>query len=167
MVGCNFCPFAAKELKRGSIHYEVLTGATTVTTLETVMTLVDQLDSNSTNEMFSIIGKKLSYSVTYSGRNGPDQKDEEKKCVLTDEQVNKILTTLQDKKLNADDSLIYNLPATEAPYTSETITILVTKGKKITKVRVKGIYTQIANKTLYTNSLYLINVIRNMLKKCS
>ena len=124
-------------------------------------------DSHSTNEMFSIIGKKLSYSVTYSGRNGPDQKDEEKKCVLTDEQVNKISTTLQDKKLNADDSLIYNLPATEAPYTSETITILVTKGKKTTKVRVKGIYTQIANKTLYTNSLYLINVIRNMLKKCS
>ena len=55
VVGCNFCPFAAKELKRGSIHYEVLTGATTVTTLETVMTLVDQLDSNSTIETSLLI----------------------------------------------------------------------------------------------------------------
>ena len=45
VVGCNFCPFAAKELRRGSIHYEVLHGATTVAALETVMTLFRQLDS--------------------------------------------------------------------------------------------------------------------------
>ena len=45
VVACNFCPFAAKELKRGSIHYEVLTGATTVKVLETVMALFQQLDS--------------------------------------------------------------------------------------------------------------------------
>ena len=24
VIGCNFCPFAAKEVKRGSIHYEIL-----------------------------------------------------------------------------------------------------------------------------------------------
>lgn len=24
VVGCNFCPFAAKEMKRGSVHYEVI-----------------------------------------------------------------------------------------------------------------------------------------------
>ena len=25
MVGCNFCPFASRELRQGGIHYEVLT----------------------------------------------------------------------------------------------------------------------------------------------
>lgn len=44
VVECNFCPFAAKELRLGSIHYEVLSGATTVMALETVMTLFRQLD---------------------------------------------------------------------------------------------------------------------------
>ncbi|HUM47992.1 MAG TPA: DUF1415 domain-containing protein [Chitinophagales bacterium] len=24
VVGCNFCPFAAKEMKRGTVHYEVV-----------------------------------------------------------------------------------------------------------------------------------------------
>ena len=28
VISCNFCPFAAKEMKRDSIHYEVLDSAT-------------------------------------------------------------------------------------------------------------------------------------------
>ena len=46
VVGCNFCPFAAKEVKRGTIHYEVLVGADTKTVLEAVMKLLYQLDDN-------------------------------------------------------------------------------------------------------------------------
>ena len=124
-------------------------------------------DSHSTTETFNLTGKNLSYTVTYSGRKGPNQKDEEKKCVLTDEQVNKISATLQEKKLNVTDSLINNLTGMEAPYTAETITITVTKGNKITKIRVKGTSAQVSNKTVYSNSLYLINMISRMLKTCS
>ena len=124
-------------------------------------------DSHSTKETFSLDGKNLSYAVTYSGRKGPNQIDEKKNCVLTDEQINKILTTLKEKKLNVEDSLIVNPSNIEPPYTSEAITISVTKGSKTTKIRVKGTYVQLANKTLYTNSLYFINVISKMLKTCS
>lgn len=46
VVGCNFCPFAAKELKRDTIHYEVLRNADTKTALEAVMKLLFQLDDN-------------------------------------------------------------------------------------------------------------------------
>ncbi len=46
VVGCNFCPFAAKELKRGSIHYEVVPEVTTVKALESVLKLLHQLDNN-------------------------------------------------------------------------------------------------------------------------
>ena len=46
VVGCNFCPFAAKELKRGSIHYQVLPSATRATVLATVMTVMYQLDND-------------------------------------------------------------------------------------------------------------------------
>ena len=124
-------------------------------------------DSHSTKETFSLAGKNLSYAITYSGRKGPGQIDEEKKCVLTDEQINKISTTLRERKLNVEDSLIVNSSNSEPPYTSETITITVTKGSKATKIKVKGTYTQLTNKTLYTNSLYLIAVISKMLKACS
>lgn len=55
VVACNFCPFAAKELKRGSIHYEVLQRATTATALETVMTLFHQLDSTDNIETSLLI----------------------------------------------------------------------------------------------------------------
>lgn len=44
VVGCNFCPFAAKELKRGSIHYKVLQEATTATVLAAVVQTLHQLD---------------------------------------------------------------------------------------------------------------------------
>ena len=46
VVGCNFCPFAAKELKRGSIHYQVLPSATRATVLTAVMTEMYRLDND-------------------------------------------------------------------------------------------------------------------------
>ena len=46
VVGCNFCPFAAKEIKRNSIHYEVLPTATTKNVLTAVMAALHQLDIN-------------------------------------------------------------------------------------------------------------------------
>jgi len=45
VIGCNFCPFAAKEIKRDTIQYEVLTDATTTSALQAVMTTVYQLDA--------------------------------------------------------------------------------------------------------------------------
>lgn len=46
VVGCNFCPFAAKEVKRGSIHYDVLQNAETKTVLPAVMNCLYQLDND-------------------------------------------------------------------------------------------------------------------------
>jgi hypothetical protein len=44
VVGCNFCPFAARELKRGSIHYEVLENADTEKVLGAVVKALQQLE---------------------------------------------------------------------------------------------------------------------------
>ncbi len=46
VVACNFCPFAAREMKRGSIHYEVINEATTITALKAVMKMILQLDED-------------------------------------------------------------------------------------------------------------------------
>ena len=46
VVGCNFCPFAAREVKRGSIAYEVLDEATMETALQAVATAFLQLDND-------------------------------------------------------------------------------------------------------------------------
>ncbi|HEX5024317.1 MAG TPA: DUF1415 family protein, partial [Agriterribacter sp.] len=46
VVGCNFCPFAAKELMRETIHYRVLADATNTTALQTSLAVLQQLDDN-------------------------------------------------------------------------------------------------------------------------
>lgn len=44
VVGCNFCPFAAREVKRDSIYYEVLPAAALETVLPAVATLLQKLE---------------------------------------------------------------------------------------------------------------------------
>ena len=46
VVGCNFCPFAAREIKRGSIHYEVLNDASADNTMEAALHIMKMLDED-------------------------------------------------------------------------------------------------------------------------
>jgi hypothetical protein len=55
VVGCNFCPFAAKEVKKQSIHYEVLADATTKSTLVAVIKVLQQLRDNDAIETSFLI----------------------------------------------------------------------------------------------------------------
>ncbi len=55
VVGCNFCPFAAREIKRGSIYYEVLFDASNQTALQTVVKIFNLLDADETIETALII----------------------------------------------------------------------------------------------------------------
>jgi uncharacterized protein len=55
VVGCNFCPFATREVKRGSIHYEVLQDATPKNVLEATIKMFQQLDADDTIETSLLI----------------------------------------------------------------------------------------------------------------
>lgn len=55
VMGCNFCPFAARAMKQDSIGYEVLMGANTVTALQAVLKAFVQLDEEPGLETFLII----------------------------------------------------------------------------------------------------------------
>jgi uncharacterized protein len=44
VVACNFCPFAGREVKRGSIFYEVAEAADTQTGLELLAALMKQME---------------------------------------------------------------------------------------------------------------------------
>lgn len=55
VIGCNFCPFAAKEVKRGSIHYEVLNNATPKIVLEATIKIFKQLDEDKNIETSLLI----------------------------------------------------------------------------------------------------------------
>jgi uncharacterized protein len=46
VVACGFCPFAAKEIKNNSIHYEVLMNATRESALHAIAYQLQQLDNN-------------------------------------------------------------------------------------------------------------------------
>jgi len=55
VVGCNFCPFAAKELKLGSIHYQVLRSATIKTCLQELAFAFQQLENDNSIETTLLI----------------------------------------------------------------------------------------------------------------
>lgn len=46
VIACGFCPFAAKELKRGSIQYEVLQKADKASALQSLILLMQNMDAN-------------------------------------------------------------------------------------------------------------------------
>ena len=55
VVGCNFCPFAARELKRGSIRYSILRTEDLKTILEKLADELAKLDINPEIETTLII----------------------------------------------------------------------------------------------------------------
>lgn len=123
-------------------------------------------DNHSTTENFSLTDSVLSYSVKYSGRRGPDQKDENKECTLSSEQISKIDKIISEKKLNVTDSLIDNKVPDGSYRVTTAITVTVTRGNKTSKTKVKGSLSVLENKTLYKNAAYLLNTIRRMLNDC-
>ena len=46
VVACNFCPFAAREVKRGSIHYEVLHNAGADNCMEAALKIMQLMDED-------------------------------------------------------------------------------------------------------------------------
>ena len=124
-------------------------------------------DSHSSTENISINGSSVSYSVKYSGRKGPDQNDEEKTCTLTNEQLEKINKTINDKHLNVTDSVIINNGSHNSGYqVSATVIISLIRSGKTTRTKAKGKTSDLADKPLYKNSLYLLHTIKDMLKLC-
>ncbi|HEX7848056.1 MAG TPA: DUF1415 domain-containing protein [Chitinophagaceae bacterium] len=55
VIGCNFCPFAAKELKKDSIHYEVAANATVEQAIDLFVTECRRLDENPDIETILLI----------------------------------------------------------------------------------------------------------------
>jgi hypothetical protein len=55
VVGCNFCPFAAKELKLGSIHYEVIRSGDITTCLQALAREFQRLDEDTSIETTLLI----------------------------------------------------------------------------------------------------------------
>lgn len=55
VVGCNFCPFAARELRRESIAYEVLKTASASTVLTALRTALKRMNDDTDIETLFII----------------------------------------------------------------------------------------------------------------
>jgi uncharacterized protein len=55
VVGCNFCPFAAREIKRGTIHYEVVASAGRKEALEALAALFDKMENDKSIETSLLI----------------------------------------------------------------------------------------------------------------
>ena len=92
-------------------------------------------DSHSTIENISLTGNTAVYTVKYTGRKGPDQKDEKKVCVFSNEQINNIRKTITDRKLDITDSLVNNAVANESYHTTTTIIISFTNGNKARRIK--------------------------------
>ncbi len=55
VIGCGFCPFAAKEMKRGSVHYEVLQQSDKASALNAMILMLHQMDADNKIETALLI----------------------------------------------------------------------------------------------------------------
>lgn len=55
VIGCNFCPFAAREIRKDSVHYLVLQEADTVRSLQVFGEAIDSMNQDHSKETFFII----------------------------------------------------------------------------------------------------------------
>ena len=55
VIGCNFCPFAAKEMKNGTVHYKVEFSTDLNIILQSLMRQCDLLDKDETVETSFLI----------------------------------------------------------------------------------------------------------------
>jgi hypothetical protein len=55
VVGCNFCPFAAREVKRESIYYEVIEEGTIQTVMEALFAALIKMDKDEKIETMLLI----------------------------------------------------------------------------------------------------------------
>ncbi len=55
VIACNFCPFAAREVQRNSIHYHVEESSDKATCLSTLITECERLDNESLIETSFVI----------------------------------------------------------------------------------------------------------------
>ncbi|PUZ21523.1 hypothetical protein GA0116948_110145 [Chitinophaga costaii] len=55
VIGCNFCPFAARELQRNSIHYQVETGMTLTSSRAVLLRELQRLDADKNIETTLLI----------------------------------------------------------------------------------------------------------------
>lgn len=55
VIGCNFCPFATREVKKNSIHYEVATAETSEESLQALLLECERLDENENIETSFLI----------------------------------------------------------------------------------------------------------------
>ena len=66
VIGCNFCPFAAREIRRNSIHYEVLSATSVSGCLESLLLAFHKLDGDASIEtMFLILPEGFSSFAGY------------------------------------------------------------------------------------------------------
>lgn len=61
VIDCNFCPFAAREIKRDSIYYEVIEDANTNSVLQTLSEAFKKMDDDTRVETMLLI-LPLNYS---------------------------------------------------------------------------------------------------------
>ena len=55
VVGCNFCPFASREISRNSVHYQVVTGTSVEICLKAFLLECIRLDENESIETCFLI----------------------------------------------------------------------------------------------------------------
>lgn len=64
VIGCNFCPFAAREIQRGTVHYKVLDKATLQSTLQALSEAFMKMD-DTTETLLLILPDAFSHFDSY------------------------------------------------------------------------------------------------------
>jgi hypothetical protein len=123
-------------------------------------------DSHSSEEQFAIAQTTVAYSIKYSGRRGKNQNDSEKFCTFTEQDVKNIVQTVTDKGLNVTDSAYVETSKTKSFEVYTNINIAMMIDGKDYSIKINGDTEQLSDSKLYKNSIFLITLLRKMVKDC-
>ncbi len=124
-------------------------------------------DSHSSNEIFSIEGQTVSYSIKYSGRRGKNQEDSQKECTFTEQDIANIKTTIISKGLNSNQTLTEENSKSKSFEVYCNIVLDLTLDGSDYKIRINGDTQEFNNNVFYNDTIFFIALLQKMVKDCS
>lgn len=118
-------------------------------------------DSNSTIERWQINDGKLLYSVTYTGRRGPNQKNSKKEVSISQDNIKAI------KALIAEKNLYQNIPSPKyaefkTPYMATEVSFTVNKEEDSYHIQLYDLSREISKNGVYQNIKVLKRLLENL-----
>lgn len=122
-------------------------------------------DSHSTEESFAITDNQVVYAVEYTGKKG-NNKDMNKICTFSEQDIKNIKQTITTKNLNVVDSLFQESSKTKNIEKYTNLDMVIKMDGNDYRIIINGDTKELEDSMLYKNSIFFITMLRKMVEGC-